>query len=92
MLLAAMTLANCRAASMCAGFLPGLAPQYTQILVRGVPLVATPFCGSEDATLSVVMTMLEVVGERIWSLVVGSCKGAAESTFKSGIDKITVCK
>jgi hypothetical protein len=91
MLLAAMALANCRAASMCAGFLPELAPQYTQILVRGVPLVATPFCDSEDATLSVVMTILERE-ELIRALVAGSYKGAAESAYKSGIDKRAVCK
>ena len=34
---AAMAFASSRAASKCAGVVPALAPQYTQILLRAVP-------------------------------------------------------
>lgn len=58
----AITLASSRAVSMCSGSLPPLEPQYTQILVRGVPLAWPLDEPLEEPFWPVVMESAVMVG------------------------------
>lgn len=65
MLFSAMTLPSCWAASMCAGLVPLLEPQKTQIFVRGVLLLmpfvlAVPFWPAMGALDDIVTWLLAV--------------------------------